>query len=42
MGKDVDSALREIVVEHGGLTDGQAEDYVAELKSSKRYLRDVY
>lgn len=42
MAKDVDAALHEVVAEHGGLGPDQAEDYVAELKSSKRYLRDVY
>nr|WP_296775022.1 sulfite reductase subunit alpha [Rhodococcus sp. (in: high G+C Gram-positive bacteria)] len=42
MAKDVDSALHEVIAEHGGRSADQAEDYVAELKRSKRYLRDVY
>ena len=42
MAKDVDATLHEVVVEHGGLTAAQAEDYVADLRRSKRYLRDVY
>ncbi len=42
MAKDVDATLHEVVVEHGGRTSAQAEDYVAELRRSKRYLRDVY
>ncbi|SNS92224.1 sulfite reductase subunit alpha [Rhodococcoides kyotonense] len=42
MAKDVDAALHDVVAEHGGRTSDQAEDYVAELKRSKRYLRDVY
>ncbi|WP_072806508.1 sulfite reductase subunit alpha [Rhodococcoides yunnanense] len=42
MAKDVDAALHDIVAEHGGRTSDQAEDYVAELRRGKRYLRDVY
>ncbi len=42
MAKDVDSALHDVIAEHGGKTAEQAEDYVAELKRDKRYLRDVY
>ncbi|AYJ50437.1 sulfite reductase subunit alpha [Rhodococcus sp. P1Y] len=42
MAKDVESALHDVIVEHGGRTADQAEDYLAELKRSKRYLRDVY
>ncbi|MBY6414063.1 sulfite reductase subunit alpha [Rhodococcus sp. BP-252] len=42
MAKDVDAALHDVIVEHGGRTSDQADDYVAELKRDKRYLRDVY
>lgn len=42
MAKDVDAALHDVIAEHGGRTADQAEDYVAELKRTKRYLRDVY
>ena len=42
MAKGVDEALHEIVAEHGGLSPDAAEDYVNDLKQSKRYLRDVY
>ncbi|CCQ15748.1 Sulfite reductase [NADPH] flavoprotein alpha-component [Rhodococcus sp. AW25M09] len=42
MAKSVDEALHEIVAEHGGHSPDAAEDYVNELKRSKRYLRDVY
>jgi NADPH-dependent sulfite reductase flavoprotein alpha-component len=42
MAKDVDDALHEVVAEHGGLDANAAEDYVNNLKRSKRYLRDVY
>jgi len=42
MAKDVDTALREIIQQHGGLTAEEADGYLANLKSQKRYLRDVY
>ena len=42
MAKSVDEALHEIVAEHGGRSPDAAEDYVNDLKRSKRYLRDVY
>mgnify|MGYP001941960530 CR=1 FL=1 len=42
MAKDVDSALHDVVAEHGGFDAETAEDYVNTLKREKRYLRDVY
>ncbi|MFT3899628.1 MAG: sulfite reductase subunit alpha [Gordonia sp. (in: high G+C Gram-positive bacteria)] len=42
MAKDVDESLHEIVAEHGGFDAGGAAHYVDELKTHKRYLRDVY
>lgn len=42
MAHDVDTALHDIVVEHGAMSPEKAEEYVAELRSAKRYLRDVY
>ncbi|MEU9121534.1 bifunctional nitrate reductase/sulfite reductase flavoprotein subunit alpha [Streptomyces sp. NPDC048506] len=42
MAKDVDRALREIAVGHGGLTEDAAADYVKRLAADKRYVRDVY
>ena len=42
MAKSVDEAVHDIVAEHGGRSPDAAEDYVDELKRSKRYLRDVY
>jgi sulfite reductase (NADPH) flavoprotein alpha-component len=42
MAKDVDAALHEIIRVHGGLSAEDAADYVAGLKKSKRYARDVY
>jgi len=42
MAKDVDAALHEVIQEQGGLSEDEAYAYVAEMKKSKRYLRDVY
>ena len=42
MAKDVDVALHKIAETAGGLSAEQAADYVKQLKSEKRYLRDVY
>ncbi|MGQ0843886.1 MAG: molybdopterin-dependent oxidoreductase [Sporichthyaceae bacterium] len=41
MAKDVHATLLEIGREHGSLGDG-AEDWLQDLVSAKRYLRDVY
>src|SRR5690606_39084537 len=42
MAKDVEDALRDVVSSHGGMTAEAADAYVAALRKSKRYLRDVY
>jgi sulfite reductase (NADPH) flavoprotein alpha-component len=42
MAKDVDAALQAAVEKAGGKTADQAQAYVRQLRSSKRYLRDVY
>jgi sulfite reductase (NADPH) flavoprotein alpha-component len=42
MAKDVDSALHKIAETVGQLSTEEAVDYVKQLKSEKRYLRDVY
>ncbi|MBQ0852837.1 bifunctional nitrate reductase/sulfite reductase flavoprotein subunit alpha [Streptomyces sp. BH-SS-21] len=42
MAKDVDRALRDIAVTHGGLAEPEAAAYVKQLASEKRYVRDVY
>ncbi|WP_443063516.1 molybdopterin-dependent oxidoreductase [Streptomyces sp. NBC_00663] len=42
MAKDVDRALRDIAVTHGGLTEDEATAYVKQLATAKRYVRDVY
>jgi sulfite reductase (NADPH) flavoprotein alpha-component len=42
MAKDVDATLHQIVQTHGKCDEASAKDYIKKLKSSKRYLRDVY
>ena len=42
MAKDVDAALRKIVLDQGGKSADEASEYVEKLKSEKRYKRDVY
>ncbi len=42
MAKDVDMALHRIAETSGGLSPDAAAEYVAKLKSEKRYQRDVY
>ncbi len=42
MAKDVDQALRDIAVTHGGLGEDGAALYVKQLAADKRYVRDVY
>ncbi|RPF36932.1 sulfite reductase (NADPH) alpha subunit [Streptomyces sp. TLI_185] len=42
MAKDVDQALRDIAMMHGGLDEAAAAAYVKQLASEKRYVRDVY
>ena len=42
MAKDVDAALHQIAATAGGLSKEAAEEYIAKLKSEKRYQRDVY
>lgn len=42
MAHDVDKALHDIIAQEGGLSEEEAADYVKQLKTDKRYLRDVY
>ncbi|MEU1480391.1 molybdopterin-dependent oxidoreductase [Streptomyces sp. NPDC005760] len=42
MAKDVDRALRDIAVLHGGLDEAGAAAYVKQLATEKRYVRDIY
>ncbi|MFI7237461.1 molybdopterin-dependent oxidoreductase [Streptomyces cyaneofuscatus] len=42
MAKDVDQALKDIAVTHGGMNADEASAYVRRLASDRRYVRDVY
>ena len=42
MAPDVNSALIDIVAEHGGRSRDDADAYVRQLAADRRYLRDVY
>lgn len=42
MAADVDKALHDVIAKEGGLSEEDAAAYVKQLKSDKRYLRDVY
>ena len=42
MARDVDQALRDVVMQEGGLTEDQARDWIVALARQGRYLRDVY
>ncbi len=42
MAKDVHNALLEIIEKEGSMSREKAEEYLADMKQQKRYLRDVY
>ncbi|MFM0336669.1 molybdopterin-dependent oxidoreductase [Paraburkholderia fungorum] len=42
MARDVDAALKEVVAQHGGMSEEKAGEYVSRLTQEKRYVRDVY
>lgn len=42
MAKDVDAALHKVIETCGGKTSEEAMEYVADLKKTKRYQRDIY
>jgi sulfite reductase alpha subunit-like flavoprotein len=42
MAKDVDQALREVIAEHGRLSEERAAEHLRDLAGEKRYVRDVY
>ncbi|HEX4640401.1 MAG TPA: hypothetical protein VH252_03390 [Chthoniobacterales bacterium] len=42
MAPDVDAAIHTVAEEHGGLSKEAAAEYVANLRTTKRYRRDVY
>jgi len=42
MAKDVEAALIEIISEHGKLDEEQAQQYLKDMRTAKRYQKDVY
>ena len=42
MARDVERALKEIVMTHGGMSEDDADDYLNDLREDRRYQRDVY
>jgi sulfite reductase (NADPH) flavoprotein alpha-component len=42
MAKDVDAALKSVVIRQGGMSEERAQEYVSRLVKDKRYVRDVY
>jgi sulfite reductase (NADPH) flavoprotein alpha-component len=42
MAKDVETALLDIIAEHGGRTRDEAVKYLSDLKAGDRYQADVY
>ena len=42
MARDVEHALKEIVMTHGGMSEDDADDYLNDLRENRRYQRDVY
>lgn len=42
MAKDVHQTLVDVIAEQGQLTAEQAEQYLKDLRTSKRYQKDVY
>lgn len=42
MAKDVEVALLAVIAQHGGKTEEEAREYLAAMKATKRYQRDVY
>jgi sulfite reductase (NADPH) flavoprotein alpha-component len=42
MAADVDHALREVIIEHGGKREDEARELLNQLTQDRRYARDVY
>lgn len=42
MARDVNNALKEIIKDHGKMTDTEASDYIKKLQKRGRYLQDVW
>lgn len=42
MAKDVEQALLDVLMQQGGMTADDADDYLTELRLARRYQRDIY
>jgi sulfite reductase (NADPH) flavoprotein alpha-component len=42
MAPDVDSALREVIAQHGAFSTEQTDEYMLQLQRDRRYQKDVY
>jgi sulfite reductase (NADPH) flavoprotein alpha-component len=42
MAKDVEATLHRIVQEQGNMDEKEAKNYIKNLRTQKRYLKDVY
>ena len=42
MAADVENALKQIIATQSGMSQSEAQAYVKQLASDKRYVRDVY
>jgi NADPH-dependent sulfite reductase flavoprotein alpha-component len=42
MAKDVDQALRDVIVTQGGMSEDRAVEHLRQMAEQKRYVRDVY
>jgi len=42
MARDVEAALRDVIIEHGARTPEAANEYLSTLRDAHRYARDVY
>ena len=42
MARDVGAAVRDILIEHGGLTPTQADEMIVDMKQRRRYVLDIW
>lgn len=42
MARDIESAVRSAIIEHGGRTPEAADEYLVTLRDARRYAKDVY
>jgi sulfite reductase (NADPH) flavoprotein alpha-component len=42
MAKDVHKALLDVIIQQGGYTEAEAEEFLVNLRKEGRYQKDVY